>query len=99
MAKHSPKFRAFRGYERTSQNGTRYFLGRFGALKLIGFLDENGESSNPCWQFYVQEPDDQPQRTSRKAKANANADWQAPINTNGAEPIPFDDDLTDVFGA
>ncbi len=95
MAKHLPKFPAFRACERTSKNGTRYFLGRFGALKLIGFLDENAESTNPCWQFYVQRPDDQPQRTSRKAKAeaNANADWQASINGDSAEPPPFDDKI------
>ena len=98
MAKHSPKFPAFKLYERTSKNGTRYFLGRLGAMKLIGFLDENAESTNPCWQFYVQQPDDQPQRTSRKAKAEANADWPAPINGNGAAPPPFDDELSDVLG-
>ena len=99
MTKHSPKFPAFRVYERTSKNGTRYFLERFGALKLIGFVDDKAESDNPCWQFYVQEPDPSRNADRPTAETNGTRDWQAPIKTNGAKPAPFDNDFTEAFGA
>lgn len=76
MSKHAVKIPAFRVYERTSAKGTRYFLGYFGALKLIGFLDQKAESHDPCWQFFVQEQDKPKQPTTNGAR-----DHQATLST------------------
>ena len=70
-----------------------------GALKLVGFVDDRAESDNPCWQFYVQELDQPQKAKGPKAETNGTQNWQASINTNSAEPVPFDDDLTEAFGA
>lgn len=47
-------------YEKTSQKGTRYFVGRLGSARLLMFANaDKKQDSDPDWLLYVQERTEQ----------------------------------------
>lgn len=47
-------------YERTSQKGNRYFVGRLGNARLLMFANQDKkQESDPDWLLYVQERSEQ----------------------------------------
>ena len=55
-----------RVFEKTSDAGRRYFVGRLGPSRILMFLDERSESEDPEWQIFVAEiPGDAKSTTPR----------------------------------
>lgn len=47
-------------YEKTSQKGNRYFVGRLGNARLLMFANQDKkQDSDPGWLLYVQERGEQ----------------------------------------
>ncbi len=55
----SAKVKLGRLYEKTSQKGRRYFVGRLGAARILLFdSGETGDDGSPIWELFAQESDD-----------------------------------------
>jgi hypothetical protein len=49
-------------YEKTSQKGNRYFIGRLGNARLLMFANtDKKDEKDPDWWLYVQERNEQGQ--------------------------------------
>jgi hypothetical protein len=51
-----PSIELTRLYEKTSQRGTKYFVGRLGLAKIVLLAGDDAADGTPCWRFLVQEP-------------------------------------------
>jgi hypothetical protein len=84
-------------YEKQSQKGTQYFVGRLGAAKVI-FLktQETSESGEAVWQLSVQQPAQSPARAPAEAVQRAarlfgpRSRMKAPRPTHDAPDVPDD---------
>ena len=101
----APQIQICNLYEKTSQSGNKYFVGRWGGARVLLFRDRNSEQSegsDPIWNLLLQEmpprqADRQRKPDSRKSSGerpasngtHVTADWQAPPE-NAA---PFDDKI------
>ena len=56
-------------YEKTSQKGNRYFVGRLNGVRLLMFANtDKQQESDPDWLLFVQERSEQQLTTSPGAK-------------------------------
>ncbi len=88
-------------YEKTSAKGTRYFVGRLGAARVLLFQSrETAEGSDVVWNMYLQEVPDRTDARSARGEMPA-------INRQGNRPAPrsaardadafYNDGLDDVL--
>lgn len=96
-------------YEKTSDRGNRYFVGRLGATRVLLFRDEYAEGEDPVWNLLVQEIDGQQrttpkggrqqsrsgnsQSTSGNRQRRGRQDTNAPIEPRGKSGADLNDDL------
>lgn len=54
-------------YEKTSQKGNRYFIGRLGNAKLLMFANQDKKAeTDPDWLLYVQEREPKPEANGNR---------------------------------
>ena len=92
------KVKLGRLYEKTSQKGTRYFVGRLGAARVLMFQSrETADSGDVIWDLYLQEVEDtrpRPAQGEMPARRPARARPEPPAD----DGQPFHDDpLDDVL--
>jgi len=59
-------------YEKTSQKGTRYFVGRLGNAKLLMFANQDKKAeTDPDWLVYVQERSAEPKQDAGRDRPAA----------------------------
>ena len=89
-------------YEKQSQKGTQYFVGRLGASKVILLkTQEISESGEAIWQLAVQQPAQSPARlpaeaAQRAARLFGSRSRKAPPPTHAAPDVP-DDPVGDLW--
>ena len=96
-----PSIELARLYEKTSQRGTRYFVGRFSLARITLLPGEPAEDGTPTWRMLLQEAPKSQASTDRQA-GNASRPRspgarrrQAAIPAAGA-PMP-NDSVTDLW--
>ena len=92
------KVKLGRLYEKTSQKGTRYFVGRLGAARVLLFQSrETAGDGGAIWDLYLQEVEDtrlRPAQGELPTRRPARSQPERPANDGG----PFHDDpLDDVL--
>jgi len=66
-------------YEKTSQKGNRYFIGRLNGARLLMFANPGKQSdTDPDWYLYVQEREEQKGEAGGDRRLTARPKPQAP---------------------
>ena len=101
MTRDATKVKLGRLYEKTSQKGTRYFVGRLGAARVLLFQSrETADDGGAIWDLYLEEV---PERTDTRPRPVAGEmPARRPARTRPEPPAddgqPFHDDpLNDVL--
>jgi hypothetical protein len=92
-----PSIELTRFYEKTSQRGTKYFVGRLGLAKVVLLPSDEAADGTPVWRLLVQEPT--PKQADEKLAPSQprRSLYQLPAAGGGkAEPIP-DDPVDDLW--
>jgi hypothetical protein len=96
-----PSIELARLYEKTSQRGTRYFVGRLGLAKITLLPGEATEDGTATWRMLLQEAPKSQASTDRQA-SNASRP-RSPGTTRDKPPALFvgapmpDDSVTDLW--
>ena len=95
MMRDAAKVKLGRLYEKTSAKGTRYFVGRLGAARVLLFQSrETADDGDPVWDLYLQEVEDtrpRPVASEMPARRPARSRSERPAD----DGQPFHDDLLD----
>ena len=84
------KVKLGRMFEKTSQAGRRYFVGRLGAARVLLFdSGEKGDDGSPIWELYAQESEDVQARGEGSRRIEAQG--YAGAAGRGDRPGPADD--------
>jgi hypothetical protein len=91
-------------YERVSARGNRYLAGRFGAARIIGFIDDRAElqyGATACFNLYVQAGDDAKQDAQASVGGSSRHTgiqrWRSPEpESKPADDQPRDDPIDDM---
>ena len=70
----APKVKLGTLYEKTSKAGRRYFVGRFGAARILLFsTGETTEDGTPVWELLAEQAEERQANGSRPARASSPA--------------------------
>jgi hypothetical protein len=96
-----PSIELARLYEKTSQRGTRYFVGRLGLARITLLPGEAAEDGTATWRLLLQEAPkastDRQAGNSSRSRSTATRRRQAAIPAAGA-PMP-NDSVTDLWAS
>ena len=95
----SAKVKLGRLYEKTSARGTRYFVGRLGAARVLLFQSREtaDDGGDPVWDLYLQEVEDtRPRPVAGEMPARRPARARPETPADDGEPF-HDDPLDDVL--
>ena len=92
------KVKLGRLYEKTSQKGTRYFVGRLGAARVLLFPSrETADGGDPVWDLYLQEVEEvRPRPVAGEMPARRPARVRPEPPADDGHDFP-DDPLDDVL--
>ena len=92
------KVKLSRLYEKTSAKGTRYFVGRLGAARVLLFQSrETADDGGAIWDLYLQEVEDtRPRPVAGEMPARRPARARPERSADDSEPF-HDDPLDDVL--
>jgi hypothetical protein len=94
----SPSFEVTRLYEKTSQRGTRYFVGRLGGARVTLLPGDPAEDGTPVWRMLLQEASKTQASTDRLAsKAPRRRSRRPEPVLEPAGPPLHDDPLSDLW--
>lgn len=101
----APMLKAAALWEKTSSAGSRYFVGRWGGVKILILENRDRGEGDPTHHLFITEAAEKPRSGAQEARDGA-ADKSAsprrythqrpPSRTGGADPRPFDDRLDDI---
>ena len=84
----APKVKLGTLYEKTSKAGRRYFVGRFGAARILLFsTGETTEDGTPIWELLAEQAEERQANGSRPARTSS----PAPAPRQDRQPgLPLD---------
>jgi hypothetical protein len=96
-----PSIELARLYEKTSQRGTRYFVGRLGLARITLLPGEATEDGTATWRMLVQETPKSQASTDRSVNNASRPRSPGPRRRQAAGPVvgaPMPDDpITDLW--